>query len=130
MPDLHHLPFDNTYARLGVPFGRRVEPTPLLRPRRRGVEPRRGGVAGHRSRRGGERGGGAARADGRANPAYVLRNYLAEQPIRKAEDEQDFSGIERLRLLLREPFTEQPGMERYAEPPPDWGRHLVVSCSS
>jgi serine/tyrosine/threonine adenylyltransferase len=65
-----------------------------------------------------------------ANPAYVLRNWLAEQAIRKAEDEKDFSEIERLRLLLRDPFTERPGMERYAEPPPDWGRHLVVSCSS
>jgi uncharacterized protein YdiU (UPF0061 family) len=65
-----------------------------------------------------------------ANPAYVLRTYLAEQAIRKAEDARDFSEIERLRLLLRDPFTEQPGMEAYAEPPPDWGRHLVVSCSS
>ena len=65
-----------------------------------------------------------------ANPVYVLRTYLAEQAIRKAEDEQDFSEIERLRVLLRDPFTEQPGMERYADPPPDWGRHLVVSCSS
>jgi uncharacterized protein YdiU (UPF0061 family) len=65
-----------------------------------------------------------------ANPAYVLRNYLAEQAIRKAEDEQDFAEIERLRVLLRDPFTEQPGMESYAEPPPDCGRHLVVSCSS
>jgi uncharacterized protein YdiU (UPF0061 family) len=65
-----------------------------------------------------------------ANPVYVLRNCLAKQAIRKAEDEQDFSEIERLRLLLRDPFTEQPGMERYADPPPDWGRHLVVSCLS
>ena len=63
-------------------------------------------------------------------PAYALRNYLAEQVIRKAEDEQDFSEIERLWLLLRDPFTEQPGMERYAEPPPGWARALVVSCSS
>jgi uncharacterized protein YdiU (UPF0061 family) len=31
--DLHHLPSDNTYARLGAPFARRVEPTPLLAPR-------------------------------------------------------------------------------------------------
>lgn len=64
------------------------------------------------------------------NPAYVLRTGLAEQGIRKAGDERDFSAIERLRLLLRDPFTGQPGMERYAEPPPDWGRHPVVSCSS
>ena len=64
------------------------------------------------------------------NPRYVLRNYLAEQAIRKAEDERDYSEIERLRVLLRDPFAEHPGMESYAEPPPDWGRRLVVSCSS
>lgn len=64
------------------------------------------------------------------NPKYVLRNYLAERAIRKAEDEKDFSEIERLRVLLRDPFAEHPEMESYAEPPPDWGRKLVVSCSS
>jgi serine/tyrosine/threonine adenylyltransferase len=64
------------------------------------------------------------------NPKYVLRTYLAEQAIRKAEEEQDFSEIERLRVLLRDPFAEQPEMESYAEPPPDWGRRLVLSCSS
>ena len=65
-----------------------------------------------------------------ANPKYVLRNYLAEQAIRKAEEEGDFAEIETLRRLLRDPFAEHPGMESYAEPPPDWGRRLVVSCSS
>lgn len=63
------------------------------------------------------------------NPKYVLRNWLAEQAIRMAH-EGDYSEIERLRVLLRDPFTEQPEMERYAEPPPEWGRGLVVSCSS
>jgi hypothetical protein len=64
------------------------------------------------------------------NPVYVLRNYLAERAIRGAEEERDYSEVERLRKLLSDPFTEQPGMESYAEPPPDWGRRLVVSCSS
>jgi len=66
----------------------------------------------------------------RVNPAYVLRNYLAEQAIRQARQERDYTEIERLRALLQDPFTEQPGMERYAAPPPAWGRELVVSCSS
>jgi len=64
------------------------------------------------------------------NPKYVLRTYLAERAIRKAEDERDYSEIERLRLLLREPFAEHPEMESYADPPPEWGRRLAVSCSS
>jgi serine/tyrosine/threonine adenylyltransferase len=64
------------------------------------------------------------------NPKYVLRNYLAERAIRSAEDDRDYGEIERLRRLLRDPFAEQPGMESYADAPPDWGRRLGVSCSS
>jgi serine/tyrosine/threonine adenylyltransferase len=66
----------------------------------------------------------------RVNPLYILRNYMAQDAIRKAEAEADYSEIERLRLLLRDPFTEQQGMERYTAPPPDWGRGIVLSCSS
>ena len=65
-----------------------------------------------------------------ANPKFVLRSYLAERAIRKAEDEGDFAEIERLRVLLRDPFAEHPEMESYADPPPDWGRGLALSCSS
>jgi len=35
-----------------------------------------------------------------------------------------------LRRLLGDPFAEQPEMDRYAAPPPDWGKRLIVSCSS
>src|SRR5438445_13662126 len=66
----------------------------------------------------------------RVNPKYVLRNYLAHTAIRMATEQKDFSEIERLRLLLRDPFAEPPEMDRYAAPPPDWGKHLIVSCSS
>jgi uncharacterized protein YdiU (UPF0061 family) len=65
----------------------------------------------------------------RTNPKYVLRNYLAQQAIERAEA-GDYTEIERLRLLLTRPFDEQPEFERYAEPPPPWARELVVSCSS
>ena len=64
------------------------------------------------------------------NPKYVLRNYLAETAIRKAEDEADYREIETLRRVLARPFAEQPEFERYAAPPPDWGRKLAISCSS
>src|SRR6185295_9371731 len=66
----------------------------------------------------------------RTNPKYILRNYLAHHAIQMATAERDFSEIERLRRLLRDPFAEQPDMERYAAPPPDWGKQLIVSCSS
>jgi uncharacterized protein YdiU (UPF0061 family) len=66
----------------------------------------------------------------RVNPKFVLRNWLAEQAIRKAEDEADYSELDRLWRVLRRPFDEQPEYARYAESAPDWARHLTVSCSS
>jgi uncharacterized protein YdiU (UPF0061 family) len=66
----------------------------------------------------------------RVNPRYVLRNYLAQQAITRAEKERDYFEVARLHDLLRDPFTERPGMESYARPAPDWGKKLVISCSS
>jgi uncharacterized protein YdiU (UPF0061 family) len=63
------------------------------------------------------------------NPKYILRNYLAEQAIRAAQ-QGDYGEIDRLLALLRRPFDEQPEMAAYAAPPPDWGKRLEVSCSS
>lgn len=63
------------------------------------------------------------------NPRYVLRNYLVQQAIEQAE-QGHYGEIERLLSLLSQPFQDQPGMQAYAEEPPDWGRHIQVSCSS
>ncbi len=71
----------------------------------------------------------AVRMD-RVNPKYVLRNYLAQAAIERAARHRDYSEIARLLELLRDPFSEMPGMEQYAAPPPDWGKSIVVSCSS
>ncbi|MBI3355941.1 MAG: YdiU family protein [Nitrospirae bacterium] len=65
----------------------------------------------------------------RINPKYVLRNYLAQTAIEKAQ-QKDFSEIDRLLTLLQNPHSDQPGMDTYAAPPPNWGKHLAVSCSS
>lgn len=65
----------------------------------------------------------------RVNPKYILRNYLAQGAIEKAQ-QKDYSEIDRLLRLLHNPYTEQPGMETYAAAPPNWGKHLSVSCSS
>jgi len=63
------------------------------------------------------------------NPLYVLRNYLAQRAIEAAQG-GDFSEVRRLHEVLRRPFEEQVGMEAYAERPPEWGKHLEISCSS
>jgi len=66
----------------------------------------------------------------KVNPKYILRNYLAEQAIRKAQDNGDYSEVERLYQLLRNPYDEQPEMSDYSVLPPEWAQQISVSCSS
>ncbi len=63
------------------------------------------------------------------NPKYILRNYLAQQAITAAE-QGDYEPVRELHAVLSKPFDEQPGFERYAQRPPEWGKHLEISCSS
>jgi serine/tyrosine/threonine adenylyltransferase len=73
--------------------------------------------------------GGAAAAMLRANPKFVLRNWLAEDAIRQAKL-GDFSGVETLLALLAAPYDEHPGHEQQAGFPPDWASRIEISCSS
>ncbi|WP_286968579.1 protein adenylyltransferase SelO [Flavobacterium sp. UBA4854] len=67
------------------------------------------------------------------NPKYVLRNYMAQLAI-DAADKEDYSLVDELFQLLKNPYDEQPEFEKWFAKRPDWARTKVgcsmLSCSS
>lgn len=59
----------------------------------------------------------------RVNPAYIPRNHLVEEAL-AAATEGDLDPFNRLLEVVRSPFQERQGLERYTEgPPEDFGSY-------
>ena len=67
------------------------------------------------------------------NPLYVPRNYVVQRVI-DATEAGDRNALPELMAVLRRPYVEQPGKERFAEKRPEWARTKagcsMLSCSS
>jgi uncharacterized protein YdiU (UPF0061 family) len=67
------------------------------------------------------------------NPKYILRNYMSQMAIEEAE-KGNYSLIEELYQLIKRPYDEQSGQEKWFAKRPEWARNKVgcsmLSCSS
>ena len=63
------------------------------------------------------------------NPKYVLKNYILQDAIQKA-DEGDYTLVNELLEMAQNPFDEHPKFEKYAKPTPMKYANIKLSCSS
>lgn len=67
------------------------------------------------------------------NPKYVLRNYMAQLAIEQAE-KGEYSLIDELYTMLKQPYFDQPQYDQWYVKRPDWAKNKIgssmLSCSS
>ena len=63
------------------------------------------------------------------NPKYVLKNHLLQEAIEYAQ-KGDFTMVEDLMKLIKDPFSEHKTFEEYASVTPKYLSNLKLSCSS
>jgi serine/tyrosine/threonine adenylyltransferase len=64
-----------------------------------------------------------------ANPRLILRNFMAQEAIEKAQ-KGDFTEVNRLQDLLQDPYAAPKALPQDLALPPDWAQGLELSCSS
>ena len=65
----------------------------------------------------------------KVNPAFILRNYLMQEAIEKAEKDSDYSMVSELLELSKTPY-DQPKNKAMTANPPTSAFKLCISCSS
>ena len=64
------------------------------------------------------------------NPAYILRNHLAQHAVDAAIERLDFEPMRRVHALLAHPFDDQKEHARWAGPPSPDERVLTTFCGT
>jgi len=65
----------------------------------------------------------------RRNPKYILKNYMMEEAILKAE-RGDYAMVEALLYIAAHPYDELPEFEHFAGDTPEVYKNIGLSCSS
>jgi len=65
----------------------------------------------------------------KVNPKYTIKNYMLQEAIMKAHDE-DYSLVNDLLNIAQNPFDEHENFEKYANPTLNEHANLQLSCSS
>jgi uncharacterized protein YdiU (UPF0061 family) len=66
----------------------------------------------------------------RVNPAFILRNHLAQWAVDEAIDHLDFGPMKTLHSVLSRPFDDQPEHARFTQPPKPEERVLTTFCGT
>ncbi|HWT09129.1 MAG TPA: YdiU family protein [Roseomonas sp.] len=64
------------------------------------------------------------------NPAFIPRNHLVEEALAAAAQRDDLAPFEDLLAVLSRPFDDQPGRERFAQPPRPEERVTATFCGT
>ena len=66
----------------------------------------------------------------RVNPAFILRNHLAQQAVDAAIERLDFAPMRRLQAVLARPYDDQPEAADLAQPPAPEERVVTTFCGT
>ena len=66
------------------------------------------------------------------NPKWILRNYLIDNAIQQATEDENYGEISKLLSLIEKPFDDNDEMEKqgYSSPVPESSCSNALSCSS